>query len=124
MKYVLMFVDRPDLQSAVPAERAEQVYNQIYAWFEEHGAAGRIADGGAELQPVATATTVSSGPDGGEPVVADGPFSEAKEVVGGFTVIEVPDRDAAIAMASTWPSLRLPGVSVEVRPIVDHSGDM
>jgi hypothetical protein len=107
MKYVLMFVDRPELQAAVPAERAEQVYNEIYKWYEEHGAAGRIADAGAELQPVTTATTVHSGRDGAEPVVADGPFS-----------------DAAIAMARTWPPLRLPGVSVEVRPIVDHSGGM
>ncbi len=51
----------------------------------------------------------------------DGPFSEATEVIGGCSVINVPDLDAAIAMARSWPSLRFPGVAVEVRPIVDHS---
>ncbi len=121
MKYVLMFTHRPDLDEAVPAERAEQIYGEIYGWFEKHAAS--IADGGAELQPVTTATTVKSS-DGGAPVVVDGPFSEAKEVVGGFSVIDVADLDAAIALAKGWPSLALPGVGVEIRPIVDHSGDM
>jgi hypothetical protein len=123
MKYVLMFCDTPELYDQVDPEAAKAAYEDVFAWFGEHHAAGRIADGGAELQPVTTATTVKSG-SGAEPVVVDGPFSEAKEVVGGFTVIDVPDLDAALAMARTWPPLRFPGVSVEVRPIVDHSGDM
>jgi len=32
--------------------------------------------------------------------------------------------DAAIAIVKEWPSLGFPGVAVEIRPIVDHSGDM
>jgi hypothetical protein len=39
-------------------------------------------------------------------------------------MIDVPDLDAAIALVKTWPSFAFPGVSVEIRPIVDHSGDM
>ena len=54
--------------------------------------------------------------------MVDGPFSEAKEVIGGFSVIDVADLDAAIALARTWPALDVPGVSVEVRPmVVDYS---
>ena len=54
--------------------------------------------------------------------MVDGPFSEAKEVVGGFSVINADDLDAAIAIARTWPALALPGVAVEVRPmVVDYS---
>ena len=123
MKYVLMFCDSPELYDQVPPAEAKATYEEVYTWFGEHQAAGRIADGGAEQQPVTTATTVKSAP-GGDPVVVDGPFSESKEVVGGFTVIEVPDLDAALAMARTWPPLKFAGDSVEVRPIVDHSGDM
>ena len=122
MKYVLMFCDTPELYGKVDEVAAKAVHEEIWAWFGEHDAAGRIADLGAHLQPVTTATTVKS--RDGAPVVVDGPFSEAKEVVGGFTVIEVPDLDAALAMARTWPPLKFPGVSVEVRPIVDHSGSM
>ncbi|GMA87369.1 hypothetical protein GCM10025868_26190 [Angustibacter aerolatus] len=62
------------------------------------------------------------GRDGGEPVVVDAPFSEAKEVVGGFSVLDVPDLDTAVAMVREWPMLALPGTSVEIRPVVDHSG--
>jgi hypothetical protein len=117
MKYVLMYVDTPDQLEAVPAERRQEVYQQIYAWFGEHGAA--FTDSGAELQPPSTATTVRSGGDGAAPVVVDGPYSEAKERIGGFSVIDVPDLDAAIALVRTWPSLQLPGVSVEIRPMVE-----
>ena len=120
MKYVIMFTSTPELDAAVSPEHAEQVYRRVYEWFGTH--ADQISDSGAELQPVTTATTIKSGD--GAPVVVDGPFSEAKEVVGGFTVVEVPDLDAALAMARTWPPLKFPGVSVEVRPIVDYSGDM
>jgi hypothetical protein len=66
----------------------------------------------------------STGRTAGEPVVVDGPFSEAKENVGGFSIIDVPDLDTAIAIVREWPSLEYPGVAVEIRPIVDHIGGM
>ena len=118
MKYVIMFTSTPELDAAVSPEHAEQVYRRVYEWFGTH--ADRITDSGAELQPVTTATTVAH--SGGAPVVTDGPFSEAKEVIGGFSVIDVDDLDTAIAMVKTWPMLELPGNSVEIRPmVVDYS---
>ena len=120
MKYVLMFTSTPELDEAFDSDLGAKVYEEIFAWFGEHSQAGRIVDGGAELQPVSTATTLRGAEDGA-PVVVDGPFSESKEVVGGFAVVDVPDLDAAIELARSWPSLRYPGNSVEVRPIVDHS---
>lgn len=121
MKYVLMFTSRPDLDAAVDPERAKALYGEIFAWFTTHGESGAIVEGGAELHPVETATTVRAGSDG-EPVAVDGPYSEAKEVIGGFTIIDVADLDAAIALTKTWPMLSLPGTSVEIRPmVVDYS---
>ena len=114
MKYVIMFTTTPELDAAVSPEHAEQVYRRTYDWFGTNREV--LTESGAQLQPVTTATTVSYGGD--VPVVADGPFSEAKEVIGGFQVIDVPDLDAAIAIVKTWPLLELPGVSVEIRPIV------
>jgi hypothetical protein len=118
MKYVLMFASRPESVQALDEARGKALYDEIFAWFEEQGRAGRIANPGAELQPVTTATTVRA--ESGRPVVVDGPFAETKEVLGGFTVIDVADLDAAIAVARTWPGLQLEGEAVEVRPIVDH----
>ncbi len=112
MKYVFMFTNDPAQLASVSEEDAQAVYGKIYAWFQENAAV--ITDSGAELQPVETATTVKHGG-----VVVDGPFNEAKEVIGGFSVIELPDMDAAIALAKTWPHLELPGVAVEIRPMVE-----
>ena len=115
MKYVLMFTSNPELDAAVPAERNEADLQRILQWHEQNAA--HILEGGAALHDPATATTVRAGD--AEPVVVDGPFSEAKEVIGGFTLIDVPDLDAAIALARTWPSLELPGNAVEIRPMFD-----
>src|SRR3954451_12239948 len=115
MKYVLMFTTRPDLAANPDPEAAQALYKRVYEWFGEN--AGVIADGGAELLGVETATTVKHGDDG--PVVVDGPFNEAKEVVGGFTIIDVADMDAAIELTKTWPHLEFPGVAVEIRPMVE-----
>jgi hypothetical protein len=115
MKYVLMFTSRPDLAANADPEAAQALYKRVYEWFQEN--ASVMADSGAELLGVETATTVKHG-DGGA-VVVDGPFNEAKEVIGGFSVIDVADMDAAIAVTKTWPMLELPGVAVEIRPMVE-----
>jgi hypothetical protein len=117
MKYVLMFAstkEEVEQWERMPTPEQKEAYEQIFRWFEENGRAGRIANGGAELQGPHTATTVRF--KGDRPVVTDGPFLEAKEIIGGFTIINVPDLDAAIALAKSWPGR---GV-VEIRPIVDH----
>jgi len=115
MKYVLMFTSRPDLDATIDKETMEADYKKIYEWFTVN--ADKIADGGAELLGIETATTVKHGDDG--PVVVDGPFNEAKEVIGGFSIIDVPDMDAAVALTKSWPSLQFPGSAVEIRPMVE-----
>ena len=120
MKYVLMYVSRPDLDAGASPEATQALYKRVYEWFGEH--AGVMADSGAELLGVETATSVKYGDDG--PVVVDGPFNEAKEIIGGFSVIEVPDMDAAIAVVKSWPLLDLPGGSVEIRPMVEDYSHM
>ena len=115
MKYVLMYTSRPDLAEGTDPEAAQALYKRVYEWFQEN--AEVMADSGAELLGVETATTVKHG-DGGA-VVVDGPFNEAKEVIGGFSVIDVPDLDTAIAVTKTWPMLELPGVAIEIRPMVE-----
>src|SRR5918994_5240015 len=83
MKYVLMFTSRPDLDAAVPAEQMQQTYTAMFSWFEKYGSV--IVNQGAELTPPETATSVKTGEDGSA-VVVDGPFSEAKESIGGVSI--------------------------------------
>jgi hypothetical protein len=122
MKYVLMYTSSPELMADVPEQAQQEAYEAVYGWFGRY--ASSFADSGAELQPPATATSVKSGPSHGAPVVVDAPFSEAKESIGGFSVVDVEDLDAAIAMVKDWPLLQFPGVAVEIRPIIDHSEDV
>ena len=54
---------------------------------------------------------------GGEPVVTDGPFAEAKEVLGGYWLIEVADRAEAIAWAERCPAT--PDEMIEIRQVLE-----
>lgn len=65
------------------------------------------------LQSARTAATVRI--RGGQRAVADGPYAETKEQLGGFFLIEARDLAEAIEVASRWPSARIG--SIEVRPI-------
>lgn len=57
---------------------------------------------------------------GGKPNVIDGPFAESKELIAGFSIIEVPSRDEAIAWVKKWPQLDGHGeVEIEIRQIFE-----
>lgn len=114
MKYMMLIADAED---GMPrsTEEEQAAYGRIGEWWNEHTAAGRIVEG-HELQPSSTATTVRIGPDGGS-TVTDGPFAEGKEMVGGYGILEVPDLDAALALASSWPG---GATTLEIRPIVER----
>jgi hypothetical protein len=75
--------------------------------------AGIIVKGDG-LQGPQTATTVRI--RDGKRLVQDGPFADAKEQLGGYFVIEVPDLDAALEWAARAPSAS--SASVEVRPVL------
>lgn len=49
--------------------------------------------------------------------VSDGPFAEAKEVVGGYVIVAARDLDHATTIAQGCPGLQQPGTTVEVRPV-------
>jgi hypothetical protein len=53
----------------------------------------------------------------GKPRITDGPFAETKEQLGGYQLIECMDRDEAVAIALSIPTLPVGG-SIEVRPLV------
>ena len=71
----------------------------------------------AELQPSETATTVKV--QDGSTLTTDGPFIETKEELGGYYVIDVPDLDAAIEVATRLPAARMGG-AIELRPVVER----
>ena len=118
MRYVLLFagtMEGVDQLGEAEREKALADYARSNRWFEKYTKAGKVV-GGHELRGPSTATTVSR--RNGRTTVTDGPFIEAKEVIGGFAEIEVADLDEALAMAKEWPG------TVEIRPVVDHSHEV
>lgn len=113
---ILIYGDEKRWREMSPDERAEidAAHGEFWAKAED----SIIASG--ELQGPGTAVTVRRGTDGG-PTTVDGPFTEAKEVVGGFYVIDVPDQAAAVALASGLAEARHDHSGVQVQPLVDHS---
>ena len=112
MKYVLLFVGTEeferDLEAMGPAER-DRAFQRVTDWMAANSDKIR---GGNKLREPETATTVRL--DRGEPVITDGPFVEGKEVVSGYTEIEVADLDEVLRMVRTWPGCPI----VEIRPLV------
>ena len=73
--------------------------------------------GGAQLQPADSATTVRV--QDGRTLTTDGPFTETKEALGGYYLLEAEDLDSAIELAARIPAARMGG-AVEVRPVVER----
>ena len=106
-----MFVITRDESVAVPGPGEPGFEEMMAGWFAYNQG---LADGGhfvaaASLQPSLTATTV----DLATGVVTDGPFTETKEQIGGFYVVEASDLDQALELARGIP---VPA-RVEVRPV-------
>ena len=72
-----------------------------------------VFSGGLEAPVTAT---VLRPDDGGEVLLVDGPFAEGKEYLGGFTVVDVPDLDAALDWGRR--TVAAIGLPIEVRPFV------
>ncbi|MGP7997830.1 MAG: YciI family protein [Streptosporangiaceae bacterium] len=115
MPQYLLSIYQPDGDPPPPGVLGP-IMERVQAWNAELHAAGAWVFT-AGLHPADTATVVRAR-DGGM-AVTDGPFTEGKEHLGGFTVISAPDLDAALdwarkaAEATTLP--------VEVRPVADRS---
>ena len=97
MKY-MMFVCSDTEPDADPTPLPD-----IEAWVTENDTAGRRLQGDA-LAPVTAATTVRV--RNGELLVSDGPFTETKEVIVGFDLLECADLDEAIEVARSHPMAR------------------
>jgi hypothetical protein len=110
MRYVLLVCT--DESAQLTAEETDERIAD-YARCQEEMQSRGVLLARERLRPTATSTTVKF--RNGELVVADGPFAETKEQIGGYFVVEADDLDAAIELASLIPAVR--HGAVEVRPI-------
>src|SRR5579863_8988246 len=92
-------------------EKMQQIMQKSMAWMKELGRKGHLKNQGQPLER--TGKLVK----GKEKTVTDGPFAEAKDVVGGYSLIEARDLDQAVELSKGCPIFEFEG-AVEVRPVM------
>lgn len=93
-------------------EQSEQIMQKWVAWMEELGKKGHLKDRG---QPLDAAGKVVRGK---QKIVTDGPYTESKDVVGGYTLVEAKDLAQAAELSKGCPIFDAGGL-VEVRPVME-----
>jgi hypothetical protein len=112
MQYMLMlYVNEAGWPRLTKSEQEQGM--AAYVAYNEAVTKAGVFNGAGRLQPSSNATTVSMA--NGKPQVPDGPYTDSKEQVGGYYLIDVPDLDAALSWAARCPAAGH-GV-VEVRPV-------
>lgn len=101
--------EQPDAGAQSP-EQMEQTFKQWMSWMDELRGQGHLLPGGQRLKSAGAVVR------GQAKAVSDGPFVEAKDMIGGFILIEAETLEQAIALAKGCPGLEFGGV-VEIRPL-------
>ena len=109
--YMLLFRGN-NWDKGLSPEQLQKVVADWAAWFQRLTQEGKALSG----HPLQNEGKVVSGKKGR--TVADGPFAESKEAVGGYFFLRVADEAEAIAIAQQCPGLEY-GCVVEVRPVAD-----
>ncbi|PFG44137.1 hypothetical protein ATJ88_2855 [Isoptericola jiangsuensis] len=110
MRYLMLVLSTPQDPDLTPQDEAGAP--PIEGWVDRYYGDG-TASAGDRLRPPEDAVGVRV--RGGKVLVTDGPFAESKEAIGGFDVIEAPDLDTAITVASEHPMAH--AGAIELRPV-------
>jgi hypothetical protein len=114
MKYMLLVYLK---EGCMTEEERSACMDKGLAICDELAARGQFVDA-SPLEPVATALTVRV--RDGQALVTDGPFAETTEQLGGYFVLDLPDLDAAIAVAAgLTPAAK---GTIEIRPLCTPEG--
>ncbi len=111
-EYLLLFRGS-DWDKGLSPEQLQKTVDQFMAWFERLKEQGKVKAG----QPLERKGKIVSGKNGR--TVADGPFAESKEAIGGYFLLQADDLDEAVAVAKQCPALEY-GSTVEVRPVAEE----
>ena len=117
MRYLILVVGDTKLSDKRGPEEAGKLFSEFKKYDADLKQAGVLLSGEA-LTPVRMAARVTV--SNGKRRVVDGPFSEAKEFVGGYFLIQVKSREEALEWAARCPAARLEGNNcVELREVLE-----
>lgn len=114
MKYGILVYGEPSAFEELSAAERERAFGEFWGLAREPGV---VASGFLPPNEIPTTVRVREG----RTVASDGPFAETKEVFGGFYLLEVPERAAAIAFAGRVPAESVRG-HVEIWPVAEVLG--
>ncbi len=117
MRFMIIVKATADSEAGRFPDNPEPLFTAMAAYHEELAKAGVLLDASG-LQPSSKGWRVQY--DGQKRTIVDGPFTESKELVAGYTLIQVNSRDEAIAWLKKWPPLDAHGnVELELRQIYE-----
>ncbi|MEL6110447.1 MAG: YciI family protein [Planctomycetota bacterium] len=113
-KFMFVYRDKTDEQPDYSPEQIQTQMRKWGVWFTELG--DKLVDGGDGLLPAGKVIH-------GDGTVTDGPFIEAKELVGGYSILEADSLDNAIELAGGCP-ITEHGGSIEIRELAGYTAEM
>ena len=111
-RFILLLHESPTAFDGISAEEIQGVVEEYGAWRQKLAREDRLA-GGEKLVDGAARSLAT---DNGRIEVSDGPFAEAKEVIGGYFMIKAGDWDEAVTISRECPHLKYGG-RIELRQI-------
>jgi hypothetical protein len=112
-EFMLLFRNAAQWHRGLSPEELQNVTEQWMAWYNRLAEQGKMIIG----QPLMHTGKIVSGRNG--QFIADGPFAESKEAIGGYFILRVATLEDAVQIAQECPGLAY-GVTVEVRPIAER----
>lgn len=118
MRFMIIVKSCPEFEAEVTPEAPEELMAEMAAYHEELMRAGVLLDGSG-LHPSRTGWRVHYGPEGKR--IVDGPFSEAKELIAGYTLIQVRNREEALEWSRRFPNPAGKGKEavIELRQLIE-----
>lgn len=114
MQFMLLIYNDSTLHEAMPAAQFDSMMRHCFDHADELKRSGHLLES-QQLEGPETAKSVRI--RNGKLTAVDGPYAEAKEVLGGFNIIEAESMEEAVRMAAEFPWARTG--CVEVRPVRD-----
>ena len=101
MRFMIIVKSTADSEAGRFPPNHEQVFAEMAAYHEELAQAGVLLDGSG-LQPTSKGWRIRY--EGGKRQVIDGPFAETKELIAGYTLIQVRSREEALEWSRRFPN--------------------
>lgn len=116
MRFMILVKATKDSEAGLWPENTEEMFQEMTAYHEELKKAGALLDGSG-LQPSSKGWRIRY--TGNKRSVIDGPFAETKELVAGYTIIQVKSRDEALEWTKRFPNPAGADCEIEVRQLYE-----